>query len=73
MPHSPPQPTTGTIFRFWLPLAATWLMMALEGPYLAAVIARLPEAEPNLAAFGVALAFALILEAPVIMIMGAAT
>ena len=28
---------------FWLPLAATWLMMAVEGPFLAALIARLPE------------------------------
>ena len=29
-------------------------MMAVEGPYLAAVIARLPEPTVNLAAFGVA-------------------
>ena len=27
------------IFSFWYPLAATWLMMSLEGPFLAAVIA----------------------------------
>ena len=31
------------IFRLWLPLAATWLMMSIEGPFLAAIIARLPE------------------------------
>ena len=31
------------IFRFWAPLAATWLMMAAEGPFLAAVIARLAD------------------------------
>ncbi len=61
------------ILVFWLPLAATWGMMALEGPFLAAVIARLPEPTQNLAAFGVALSLALVLEAPVIMIMGAAT
>jgi hypothetical protein len=48
-------------------------MMAVEGPFLAALIARLPEPKYNLAAFGVALSFALIVEAPVIMIMGAAT
>jgi hypothetical protein len=61
------------IFLFWLPLASTWLMMALEGPFLAAVIARLPEAKYNLAAYGVAFSFALILEAPIIMIMSAST
>ncbi|MDW7709804.1 MAG: hypothetical protein SCH98_04975 [Deferrisomatales bacterium] len=61
------------ILLFWAPLASTWLMMAVEGPFLAAVIARLAEPTPNLAAFGVALSLALILEAPVIMLMGAAT
>ena len=61
------------IFAFWLPLAGTWLMMAVEGPYLAAIIARLPDAAPNLAAFGVAFAFAIIIESPVIMLMSAST
>ncbi len=61
------------IFRFWAPLAATWLMMAVEGPYLAAVIARLPDPKFNLAAYGVAFAFAIIVEAPVIMMMSAST
>jgi hypothetical protein len=48
-------------------------MMGVEGPYLAAVIARLPDAKFNLAAHGVAYAFALLAEAPVIMLMSAAT
>ncbi len=61
------------IFVFWLPLAGTWLMMAVEGPYLAAIIARLPDATANLAAFGVAFAFAIIIESPVIMLMSAST
>ena len=61
------------ILAFWLPLAGTWLMMAAEGPYLAAIIARLPDAAPNLAAFGVAFAFAIIIESPVIMLMSAST
>ena len=61
------------IFRLWVPLAATWLMMSVEGPFLAAVIARLPEPTFNLAAYGVAFAFALIVEAPIIMILSAAT
>ncbi len=61
------------IFRFWLPLAATWLMMSVEGPFLAAIIARLADPRFNLAAYGVAFAFALLIEAPVIMIMSAST
>ncbi len=61
------------IIIFWLPLAATWLMMAVEGPFLAAIIARLSEPKYNLAAYGVAFSFALIIEAPIIMIMSAST
>lgn len=61
------------IFRFWAPLAGTWLMMAVEGPFLAAVIARLAAPTENLASFGIAIAFALIIEAPVIMLLSAAT
>jgi len=61
------------VFFFWLPLAATWLMMSAEGPFLAAVIARLPDPKINLAAYGVAFAVGLLVEAPVIMMMSAAT
>jgi len=60
------------ILLFWLPLAATWLMMSVEGPFLTAVIARLSSPAYNLAAFGVAFSFALLAEAPVIMMMSAA-
>jgi hypothetical protein len=65
--------TQRSILLFWAPLAATWLMMALEGPFLAAVIARLADPKFNLAAHGVAFAFAILVEAPVIMLMSAAT
>ncbi|HXV75287.1 MAG TPA: hypothetical protein VD788_03140 [Candidatus Polarisedimenticolaceae bacterium] len=65
--------TLGTIFRFWLPMAGTWLMMALEAPFLAAVIARLDDPKENLAAFGVAYAIAILVESPVIMILSAST
>jgi hypothetical protein len=61
------------IFGFWWPLAVTWLMMSLEGPFIAAVIARLPEPKFNLAAYGVAFAFAMLLESPIILIMSAST
>ena len=65
--------TTKRIFWIWLPMAATWLMMSLEGLLIAAVVARLPEATVNLAAYGVAFGFALIVEAPIIMILSAST
>ncbi|MBU0756068.1 MAG: hypothetical protein KJ645_13070 [Planctomycetes bacterium] len=63
----------GTIFSFWSPLALTWFMMSMEGPFLAALIARLADPKPNLAAYGVAFAIAILVEAPVIMIMSAST
>jgi progressive ankylosis protein len=65
--------TQKAILLFWLPLAATWLMMSVEGPFLAAIIARLADPRYNLAAYGVAFAFALLFEAPVIMLMSAST
>ena len=61
------------IIIFWGPLALTWLMMAAEQPFLVAVIARLSDAKYNLAAFGIAFSFALIIEAPIIMLMSAST
>lgn len=48
-------------------------MMSVEGPYLSALIARLAEPKFNLAAYGVAFSLALIVEAPVIMMMSAST
>ena len=42
MDATEPLPGYRQIIRLWSPLLATWLMMAVEGPFLAAVIARLP-------------------------------
>jgi hypothetical protein len=61
------------IVLFWLPLAATWFMMALEGPYIAAIVARMPEAALSLAAFGVATSLAWLIESPIMMLLSAAT
>lgn len=61
------------VLIFWVPLALTWLMMAIEQPFLIAFIARLDEAKYNLAAFGIAGSFAMIVEAPIIMLMSAST
>lgn len=65
--------TQARILRLWAPLEAAWLLMAVEGPFLAAILARLPEATTNLAAFGVACGFAWVFESPIILIMSAAT
>jgi hypothetical protein len=67
------QATLKTIYHLWWPLALTWLMMAIEGPFLAAIIARMGDSATNLAAYGIAYAFGLITEAPVIMLLSAST
>ena len=65
--------TLKSMYHLWWPLALTWLMMAIEGPFLAAVIARMADSATNLAAYGIAYAFGLIAEAPVIMLLSAST
>ena len=65
--------TNRKIFLFWGPLALTWLMMSVEQPFLIAFIARLNDAKYNLAAFGIAGSFAMIIESPIIMLMSAST
>lgn len=61
------------IFYIWLPLAVSWFFMSLEQPIVSAVIARLDDAEHNLAALGIVFAIALLIEAPVIMLLSAST
>ena len=61
--------TTRDVVRFWIPLSLTWLMMGVEGPVVASVVARLSNAELNLAAHGVAFALAMFIEAPVIHLL----
>ena len=62
------------IFKVWMPLAASWLLMGMELPILSAVVARLVEPEINLAAYGgIVFPIALIIEAPVIMLLAAST
>ncbi|MBL8897241.1 MAG: hypothetical protein JNM84_06425 [Planctomycetes bacterium] len=62
------------VARLWLPLAASWAFMALELPLVAAIVARLPEAPLHLAAYGAAVfPVALVIEAPVIMLLAAST
>jgi len=59
------------IFRLWWPLMATWLLMAISWQIVATVVASLPNPTVNLAAFGVAAAIGLIIEAPIVMMTNA--
>ncbi|TFH03685.1 MAG: hypothetical protein E4H09_04820 [Spirochaetales bacterium] len=70
-----PQPALSTwgILLFWLPLGAMWLMMAAEQPVVTAIVARMGDAQTNLAAFGVVMAIALVAESPIIQMLSAAT
>jgi progressive ankylosis protein len=60
------------LFAFWMPLSASWMLMGLEGPFLAAVIARIVDPKINLAAYGVAIALGMLVESPIIMMLSAA-
>jgi hypothetical protein len=71
--RAPETLTQRDILRFWAPLAATWLMMSVEGPFIAAIIARLGDPEFNLAAYGVAFSLAMLIESPIVMALSAAT
>jgi hypothetical protein len=62
------------IFTTWWPLAASWLLMGAEMPALSAIVARLPDPEIHLAAYGgVVFPLALIIESPIIMLLAAST
>ena len=62
------------IIKTWWPLAASWLLMGSELPMISAIVARLPFPEINLAAYGgIVFPLALIIEAPIIMLLAAST
>jgi hypothetical protein len=62
------------ILRTWWPLAASWMLMGAELPALSAIVARLPNPEINLAAYGgIVFPLALIIESPIIMLLAAST
>jgi len=66
--------TMNQVFTTWWPLAASWLLMGTELPAVSAVVARLPNPEINLAAYGgIVFPLSLIIEAPIIMLLAAST
>lgn len=74
-PSSSAEPLgAGEILRLWWPLGASWMLMGLELPLFSAAVARLPNAEVNLAAHGgVVFPIALAIEAPIMMLLVAST
>jgi hypothetical protein len=73
--QSPPRALdAGRIARLWWPLAASWLLMGVELPLVAAVMSRLDDPKVQLAAYGsVVFPVALVIEAPIIMLLAAST
>jgi len=65
--------TQRKIFWFWLPLAASWALMMLQGPVIQGSIARLPQAVTILAAQGIVMSLSVTIESPVIMILATTT
>ncbi len=58
------------VLRLWFPLAVSFGLMMLEGPAFQAAIGRLPAAPLNFAAWGLAMSISLLIESPVIMLLG---
>ena len=66
--------TLRRIYTTWWPLAASWLLMGLEGPAQSAAISRLADPTTNLAAFGgIVFPLSMIIESPIIMLLSAST
>jgi progressive ankylosis protein len=65
--------TQRRILWFWLPLAASWLLMGSEMPIINAALARLPAAETMIAAFGIVGSLSITIESPVIMLLATST
>jgi hypothetical protein len=65
--------TQQRISRFFLPLAFSWVFMAVEAPVSISVISRKPGAETNTAAFLLMMGLALWIESPVIDLLSTST
>ncbi|MCW5936520.1 MAG: hypothetical protein KIT11_04345 [Fimbriimonadaceae bacterium] len=65
--------TSRAVWAVYLPLALSWLLMAVEGPVTMSYINRLPDPTVNMAAFQPLFALALFLESPVIDLLSTAT
>jgi len=59
------------LLRFYLPLALSGLLMTLQQPVVMSVIARTTSPKESLAAYGLALSVAVLLESPIQMLLTA--
>ena len=64
-----PRVTYRKVLIFWLPLALAWLLMTMESAWIQAVISRKPDAETQLAAFGLMFSLSILIETPIIMLL----
>jgi hypothetical protein len=73
-PHTQsPVPSYREIFRFYFPLALSWLFMALEAPITTTVVSQSAGAEVQLAAMLMLFGLALWIESPVIDLLATST
>lgn len=73
-PSPPPAVTSARILRLWWPLAASWLLMGAELLLFTVFVARMPDPEVNLAAYGsIVFPISLVIEAPIIMFLAMST
>lgn len=82
-PKQAPESSTGTdeeavdlrrVVSLWAPLAASWLLMAMEPTLVIATISRLEGAKIQLAAWGsIVFPISLVVEGPIIMMLAAST
>jgi hypothetical protein len=73
-PVDEPELPARRILALWWPLALSWLLMGVELPLFTACVARMGEAKIQLAAYGsLVFPIALVIEAPIMMLLAAAT
>lgn len=73
MPSEAQPLTHARIAKFYVPLALSWIFMALESPVCIGVISRLAYPELNTAAFNILMGIALFIESPVIDLLSTST
>jgi len=74
LPNQSQPLTYRRIAATWWPLALSWFLMSIEGPALSSIVARLSDAEVNLAAWGgIVFPVSLIVESPAVMLLSAST
>lgn len=62
-----------TILTFYLPLAASWILMSIEGPVSVRLISMRPDSVTHTAAFLVVMGIALWIESPIIDLLSTST